>query len=331
MPAAQDAALLRLINDCQRCFPLQSRPFAALAETMPPGWDEDGLLAALGRAREAGLLSRIGAVFAPNTVGSSTLAAMAVPEAQLDSVASFVSSHRQVNHNYRRDHRYNLWFVVAADSPAGVADVLSRIYLATGIRPLNLPLVREYHIDLGFDFLPGGHLPARVAVAAPLPVELADWQRQRLLAALSGGLPLTERPYAALADSCGLDEAQALGQIARWQSERVIRRFGMVVRHHELGYRANAMCVWRIDDIVERDRVARLLSAEPAVTLCYERPARAPDWPYQLFTMIHARDAQALDAALDDIRRRHGLHDVPLAVLRSTRRYKQSGARYGHA
>jgi DNA-binding Lrp family transcriptional regulator len=109
----------------------------------------DELLQLLQSARQAGLLSRLGAVFAPNTVGSSTLAALAVPE-RLDAVAAFVSSHAEVNHNYQRDHHFNLWFVVTASDAAAVAEVLSRIHLATGLTPLNLPLLREYHIDLGF-------------------------------------------------------------------------------------------------------------------------------------------------------------------------------------
>jgi len=330
--ATMDPVLLRLINDSQRDFPLCPQPFALLAAAMPGEWSEPDLLAALRQAGQDGLLSRIGAVFSPHTVGSSTLAAMAVPPDQLASVASFVSSQREVNHNYQRDHHYNLWFVVAAASTTAVADVLARIYLATGIRPLNLPLLREYHIDLGFNFLPDeqpGLCPASPAVAAMSA--LPSRQQQALLNALSGGLPLSSRPYQELGAGCGLDETQVLGQIARWRDEGVIRRFGMVVRHHELGYRANAMCVWQIDDASERERIAHLLAAEPAVTLCYERPARLPDWPYQLFTMIHARDAQALASLLEEIRLRHGLQQLPLAVLRSTRRYKQAGACYGHA
>lgn len=326
-----DPALLRLINGCQRGFPLLPRPFAALAAGMEPGWSEARLLAALQDAQAGGLLARVGAVFAPNTVGNSTLAAMAVPAERLEEVAAFVSRQREVNHNYRRDHHYNLWFVAAAASSAGVAAALSRIRLATGIPPLDLPLLREYHIDLGFSFLADAAAAETDAPPTADDPGLAAGQRQRLLAALSPGLPLTRRPYQALGAQCALSEAQTLAQIAHWRQQGVIRRFGMVVRHQELGYRANAMWVWRIDDDAERERVALALAAEPAVTLCYERPPRPPDWPYQLFTMVHARDAQSLDAALEDIRRRHGLERLPQAVLRSTRRYKQTGACYGYA
>ena len=161
-----EPALLRLINGRQRGFPLLPRPFAALAAGMEPGWSEARLLAALQQAQAAGLLTRVGAVFAPNTVGNSTLAAMAVPAQRLEEVAAFVSRQREVNHNYRRDHHYNLWFVVAAASSAGVAAALSRIRLATGIRPLDLPLLREYHIDLGFSFLPDAAPAAQDAPAA---------------------------------------------------------------------------------------------------------------------------------------------------------------------
>jgi hypothetical protein len=134
-------------------------------------------------------------VFAPNTVGSSTLAALAVPPERLDAVAAFVSSHAEVNHNYQRDHHFNLWFVVTASDAAAVAEVLSRIHLATGLTPLNLPLLREYHIDLGFALDGSTAVRSR---SASLPIR-PDWRQQRLLAGLCGGLPLQLRPFQLLA------------------------------------------------------------------------------------------------------------------------------------
>ncbi|MCG9053917.1 Lrp/AsnC family transcriptional regulator [Laribacter hongkongensis] len=331
-----DKALLRLINDFQDGFPVQPAPFAVLAGAMDSHWNESRLIAALQREHREGILSRIGAVFVPNTVGSSTLAALAVPDERLEAVADLVSRFQEVNHNYRRDHHYNLWFVVAAGSPAAVEGVLSRIHAATGLLPLNLPLVREYHVGLGFSFLEHEPLLARPAYrsVAGMPLGstvLAVGEQERLLAALSPGLPLVAHPYRTLGDQCGLTEGQVTGQICLWLQQGVIRRFGMIVRHHELGYRANAMCVWQIDDPAERERIAGRLAREPAVTLCYERPARLPDWPYQLFTMIHARDVQGLESILTGIRQRHRLESIPQAVLRSTHRYKQSGAHYGLA
>ena len=118
-----------------------------------------------------------------------------------------------------------------------------------------------------------------------------------------------------------------LGRIGRWLEEGAIKRFGVVVRHHELGFRANAMVVHDIaDDQVSE--LGRLLAEEPAVTLCYRRPRVLPDWPYNLFCMIHGRERGEVEDIIAELRQRHGLLDAPHEVLFSLTRYKQNGARY---
>ena len=137
-----------LLDGFQRGFPLVPRPYAAVAERL--GTTEAELLAMLRRLRDAGAVGRVGAVVRPGTVGASTLAAMAVPPERLDAVAALVSARPEVNHNYEREHRYNLWFVVTAPSRDRVAAVLREIAAAAGLPVLDLPLAREYRIDLGF-------------------------------------------------------------------------------------------------------------------------------------------------------------------------------------
>jgi DNA-binding Lrp family transcriptional regulator len=143
-----DALDRQLLNDFQHGFPLAPRPFAALGERLGVG--EALVLARLTALRDAGSVSRVGAVFRPHAVGASTLAAMAVPPEELERVATLVSARPEVNHNYQRDHRLNLWFVVCAANRAEVAEVLDEIERATGIVALDLPLLEDFHIDLGF-------------------------------------------------------------------------------------------------------------------------------------------------------------------------------------
>lgn len=151
-----------------------------------------------------------------------------------------------------------------------------------------------------------------------------------LLAALADGLPLYPRPFAALGEALGLDETETLAMLRSLQARGVVRRFGVVVRHHELGYRANAMVVWDVPD-AEVEAAGRALSAAPGVTLCYRRPRRPPAWPYNLFCMIHGRDRAAALRALDWAAESAGLRAVPREVLFSGRRFKQRGAVFGPA
>lgn len=149
----------------------------------------------------------------------------------------------------------------------------------------------------------------------------------RIMAAIQEGLPLCEKPYAAIAERLGISETLLLERIQAAQDEGAIKRFGMVVRHHELGYRANAMVVWDIpDDQVEA--IGRKLGGYDCITLCYRRPRRLPMWRYNLFTMIHGMDRDTVVASLDRIRHSAGLEHIPCEILFSRRRFKQRGARY---
>jgi DNA-binding Lrp family transcriptional regulator len=138
----------RLLNDYQRCLPLSDAPFADMARELGVG--EQTVLDTLANLKARGFISRVGPVFAPRRLGASTLAAMSVPPERLEAVAALVSACAEVNHNYEREHRFNLWFVVTAPDEAGVARVLEDLRYRTGLAVLDLPLEQDYHIDLGF-------------------------------------------------------------------------------------------------------------------------------------------------------------------------------------
>ena len=138
----------RLLDEFQRDFPLDPRPFARVAEEL--GTTESTVLDRLGYLKRYGALSRVGAVLRPNQVGASTLAALPVPPKELESVAALVSAYPEVNHNYEREHAYNLWFVLTASDRAGIDRVLAEIADRTGLQPLDLPMLDNFHIELGF-------------------------------------------------------------------------------------------------------------------------------------------------------------------------------------
>lgn len=144
-----DAIDRRLLNDFQRDFPLSRQPYDDIAAAL--GIDTDAVLTRLDRLRKAGMISRIGAVVAPQRAGWSTLAAVAVPEARLEAVADLVSAYPEVNHNYEREHRLNLWFVVTGPDEDAVARVLRDIRARTGLIVFDLPMLDAYKLDLGFD------------------------------------------------------------------------------------------------------------------------------------------------------------------------------------
>jgi DNA-binding Lrp family transcriptional regulator len=180
----------------------------------------------------------------------------------------------EVNHNYQREHRYNLWFVVTAGRSGAWRQALGAIERRDRLRrhraAAGAGISHRPRLSLdgkGKEGAAGAGAPAWPF--APTP-PLDEFER-RLVMALQEGLPLFARPFSVLASRVGCDESEVLERIRRWCAEGIIKRFGVVVRHHELGYTANAMLVHDIPD-AEVAEIGELLAREPGVTLCYQRP-----------------------------------------------------------
>lgn len=326
--SALDALDRRLLDEHQRGFPVCEAPFAEIARGL--GCDTGEVLRRLDALRRHGVVSRVGPVFAPGRIGASTLAAMTVPPARLDSVAACVNRYRAVNHNYEREHDVNLWFVLAAPDADELVEVLADIRRRTGFKVLDLRLERAYHIDLGFPLwgrVPKGRGTAPAGAYTPGRPAVLDTSDRRLVGAVQDGLPLTDRPYAEVGRRIGLTEAQVMDRLGRLLDNRVIKRLGVVVRHRELGYRANAMVVFDVPDH-RVDAAGERLARIETVTLCYRRGRHLPRWPYNLYCMIHGRSRAEVmgwvDGLPDDV-----VGGLDRAVLFSRRRFRQRGARYG--
>ena len=152
-------------------------------------------------------------------------------------------------------------------------------------------------------------------------------QDYRLIAEIQDGLPLSSRPYTDIGQRLGLSEQQVIERISALQESGVIKRMGIVVRHHELGYTANAMVVWDVPDD-QVDAVGERLGSQPCVTLCYQRPRKLPHWPYNLFCMIHGQQRERVLDHIDRIVTTQGLEQIPHKILFSGKRFKQRGAKY---
>ena len=148
-----------------------------------------------------------------------------------------------------------------------------------------------------------------------------------LIKIVQKGLPIVSRPYADIAESLATTELDVIQRLQRLIDNGAIKRYGVVVRHRELGYKANGMVVWDVPE----DRVSELgscIGKFPCVTLSYRRPRRLPDWPYNLFTMVHGHNRDEVEQKVEEIVNTCGLHDIDHTILFSTRRFKQRGASY---
>lgn len=309
-----------LLNDWQRDFPITERPFGVLAEVL--GTSETNVIERLRARVEAGQITRLGATCAPNTISASTLAAVAAPEDRIEEVAAIIGAEPGVNHSYLRENDWNLWFVTTGPSRADVDAALARIAQRSGLRVLDLRLVRPFNLDLGFS-LRGETRCARL-LQTPDTTVLQRGDRD-IVQALMRGLAFDARPYAGIATTLGRSETEVMARIRVLSAARIIARLGIIVRHRALGWRSNAMVVWDLPhDAITR--AGPMLAAQPGVTLCYERTPVAGVWPYRLYTMIHAQSRNEALARLAEAAALPDLRGAPHLVLFSSHCFKQTGA-----
>ncbi len=149
---------------------------------------------------------------------------------------------------------------------------------------------------------------------------------RRIVQATQSGLPLTPRPFHTLAEQLDLEPEEVMRRLFAMQEQRVIRRIAAVPNHYALGYRANGMTVWDVPD--ERIRtLGRQVGRLPFVSHCYRRPRQLPDWPFNLFAMVHGHSREEMDRQVEQIAGLLGKDNRGHAVLVSTRILKKTGLR----
>ena len=333
-----------VLTAVQTSLPVEERPYAALGEAC--GTDEAGAFAVVEAARAVGIVRRIGASFDSYRLGCvSTLAALAVPEDDLDRVAALVGSHPGITHNYERDDRYNLWFTCIVHGREALERELADIQRETGEDDmLVLPALRLFKVRVAFDVREGASAseakpaaagaPAFIVPADTVPLDLDDVDRA-LVRALQGDLAGDVRPFALAAaqvsESLGraVDEGEVLERTRALVEARAVRRIGTMVRHRKMGFVCNAMGVWDVpDDQVER--AGAILARPASVSHCYERPRRAT-WPWNMYTMIHGRDRAECEHGACELHARLAEAGIEVAqprMLVSTREFKKTSMRY---
>lgn len=155
-----------------------------------------------------------------------------------------------------------------------------------------------------------------------------DPSDRAIVRATQAGLPLCREPYRAVGEQLGMTADEVMRRISRMLAAGIVRRIGAVPNHYALGYRFNGMSVWDVED----ERLAGLgpqVGALPGVSHCYRRPRRLPDWPYNLFAMVHGRSSEEVDAELARIEALLGPACRARDVLYSTAILKKTGLRLG--
>jgi DNA-binding Lrp family transcriptional regulator len=291
----------KLCNELQKGLPVCSRPFAEIAKDL--NCDEKEVLQQTRELKNAGVIRRIRALTNYHALGrASTLVTAHVPQENLQAVAEAVNSLNGVSHNYLRDHHYNLWFTLQAQTAAQIDLVLSDLSGRFGIDFHSLPVKRTFKLAVRFDtegedqtLLEGVELDA-----VPKPMN-QPWQGgdsdKLILEKLQDELAITSEPFAFLCGG-GMEAEDVLRIITELIDKGVIRRIAAVVDHRKVGFVANAMFAAEVPQnrIV---RTAKRLAGSGIVSHCYERET-FENWPYNLFGMMHGRSMGQIQRVVNE-------------------------------
>lgn len=320
MNSRQENELARIV---QEGFPVTERPFDELAQRMQVSADQ--VLQTLKGWRKRKLLREISAVMEGSRIGyESALVCGAVPASEMDRVASIISDHPLVTHNYERRHFYNLWFTIAAPKTDGVERHVRALERLTGYRPFYI-LRRRHTFKIGvvFDMIERcNRTEERILSVSEEEMHPCN-SEQRIIRAIQSDLPLTSRPFQALAEANDLEEDDLL-QFIKNQSGRCVRKYVATFHHRRLGVSCNAMTCWRVDEQSIKD-VGALMRKETTVSHCYSRDV-APAFLYNLYTMLHGPNRAFVASAARRLADRSGCRRY--IMLESTREFKKTRLRY---
>jgi len=310
-----------LLREVQKNFPLVSEPYKELGKRC--GLSEEEVFEYLTKFKEEGLLRQISAIFNPQALGyRTTLVAASVPPQKIEKAAQVINAYPGVSHNYLRDHHYNLWFTIAIPPGKDPDKTVQRLLEEAKVSDyLLLPIKRVFKIALILDLNEEGNgngQEAKVVIkTAPPP----DEKIISLVRLTQEDLPLVSRPFTIIGKKISLPEEEILRWLKEGLKTGLIRRFAGLVRHTKAGFHGNVMVAWQVPK--ERmEEVGQGLAGEPGITHCYERRSY-PHWPYNLYTMLHAKEKEEALALVESLAQKYDLREyLPLTTLKELKKIR---------
>ena len=302
----------RLLNLMQGSFPLQARPYAAVANAAQLG--EEEVLARVQRLLDERIVRQVTPIYDTRALGySSMLVAAKVDPEHPWRAAKIVNSHPGVSHNYLRNHDFNMWFTLATEPDSklglqGTLDVLQELTGASSIR--QLPTLKLFKIRMDLEMEGDTKALASEGIAQePVELEPAEYDELDIavIRSTQGDMAVTSEPYIAPAQHLGMTVEGLLEHMRGMQERGLLRRVAAILYHRRAGFSANGMGVWK----VPAERITELgprMAAFRGISHCYERPTYE-DWPYSVFTMAHGRSKEECDAVLDAIAQQLGIQE----------------------
>ena len=315
----------QLLDIIQTNFPLTARPYHAIGQRL--GISEHEVITTLKLLKNRQIIRQISAIFLSSKLGFETaLISFQIPDSQIEQAAEIINEHPGVSHNYQRAHTFNLWFTLSVPQDLAIQQHIQMLARLTHcIRSLYLPGIKTFKRRVQFTMNTELKEPAKIFhsfEASPKmsrKITISEEIQRGIMDALQQDLPLTPTPFLDIAHRFQVDEETFFDFVVSLKTSRTMSRFAGILRHRHVGYTANAMVVWEVSgDTVET--FGRYASEKQAISHCYER-VTYPEWPYNMYTMIHGRTPEDTQSVIDDLAQK--FPHTPYEHLYSVREFKK--------
>jgi len=316
-----------LLNVMQDEVPLVDRPYKALGEKI--GLSEDDVVSRVRSLKEQKILRQVSTIFDTRSLGyQSSLVACKAPPGRADEVAAVLNQHPGVSHNYARKHDFNIWFTIAVPGNSSLQDHVDLLQKESGALSIRLmPTLRLFKIGMKLDMTDGKAKKLGMDDEGPMYSDkMRDADKPaltekdiRYILALQNDMEVRPDPYAPVAQALKTTTEEMFNWCREFIKVGRMRRVAGIMNHRHAGFRANGMGVWKVPQ--ERiEECGDFFARQQPITHCYLRPTY-PDWPYNIFTMVHSKKVANCDEFLQQMAKEIKVDDF--ATLYSYKEYKK--------
>ena len=304
----------------QNAFPMIERPFKAVAEKLK--CTEEEVLTLVQKLKDEKIIRQTSAIFDTKRLGyKSSLVAFKVSEDKIDQAAKIINAHPGVSHNYLRNHDYNIWFTMAVspDSKFGLEKTIDILKERTGAEDgIVLPTLKMFKISVKMDTTGKRAKKEKLKKLAHKEITLTP-QHIAVIKELQKDITVVKEPFKEATEKLGLSYDAFFTLANELKESGVMRRFATILNHRKAGFGANAMSVWAVPEN-KGEEIGKEMAEFSAVSHCYLRPSY-PNWPYNLFAMVHAKTQEECDTLIEEMAKESGLTEY--GKLYSTVEFKK--------
>jgi len=309
-----------LLFQMQNAFPMIQKPFEVIAKEL--NTTEEDILSMVQVLKDEKIIRQTSAIFDTKRLGyKSSLVAFKVAEDKVEEAAAIINTHPGVSHNYLRNHDYNIWFTMAVEptSRFGLEKTIDILKSQTGAKDaIVLPTLKMFKISVKMDTTGKRTKKEKLKKLAHKEIELTA-EHIAVIKELQKDIEVTQEPFKKAIEKLNLTYERFFEIAHELKDAGVMRRYATILNHRKAGFGANAMSVWAVPK-EDGERIGKEMAEFSAVSHCYLRPSY-PNWPYNLFAMVHAKTQEECDTLIEEMAKESGLTEY--GKLYSTVEFKK--------